>query len=40
MAADASLDNLNRAKALGVQDVAFHKKRGLSVDSMVKSRWV
>ena len=36
----ASLDNLNRAKALGVQDVAFHKKRGLSVDSMVKSRWV
>jgi transposase, IS5 family len=36
----ASLDNLSRAKALGVQDVAFHKKRGLSIDNMVKSRWV
>jgi IS5 family transposase len=36
----ASLDNLNQAKALGVHDVAFHKKRGLSVDNMVKSRWV
>ena len=36
----ASLDNLNRAKAMGVHDVAFHKKRGLSVDNMVKSRWV
>jgi IS5 family transposase len=36
----ASLDNLNQAKALGVHDVAFHKKRGLSIDTMVKSRWV
>jgi transposase, IS5 family len=36
----ASLDNLNRAKAMGVRDVAFHKKRGLSLESMVKSRWV
>ena len=36
----ASLDNLNQAKALGVHDVAFHKKRGLSVGNMVKSRWV
>jgi IS5 family transposase len=36
----ASLDNLSQAKALGVHDVAFHKKRGLSVDNMVKSRWV
>jgi IS5 family transposase len=36
----ASLDNLRRAKAMGVHDVAFHKKRGLSVDNMVKSRWV
>jgi transposase, IS5 family len=36
----ASLDNLSRAKALGVHDVAFHKKRGLSIDNMVKSRWV
>jgi transposase, IS5 family len=36
----ASLDNLRQAKALGVHDVAFHKKRGLSIDDMVKSRWV
>ena len=36
----ASLDNLNRAKALGVHDVAFHKKRGLTIEAMVESRWV
>jgi IS5 family transposase len=36
----ASLENLRQAKALGVQDVAFHKKRGLSIEAMVKSRWV
>jgi IS5 family transposase len=36
----ASLDNLRQAKAMGIRDVAFHKKRGLSVDDMVKSRWV
>ncbi len=36
----ASLDNLKQAKALGVHDVAFHKKRSLTVESMVKSRWV
>src|SRR5437660_12525007 len=36
----ASRDNLSQAKALGVHDVAFHKKRGLSIESMVKSRWV
>lgn len=36
----ASLDNLSRAKAIGVGDVAFHKKRGLSIENMVKSRWV
>ena len=36
----ASLDNLRRAKALGVDDVAFHKKRGLAIEDMVKSRWV
>ncbi len=43
MAADggyASLDNLQQAKARGVQDVAFHKKRGIAVEDMVKSRWV
>jgi len=36
----ASLDNLAQAKALGVHDVAFHKKRSLTIESMVKSRWV
>jgi IS5 family transposase len=36
----ASLDNLRQAKALGVHDVAFHKKRGLTIEAMVKSRWV
>jgi len=36
----ASLDNLKAAKARGVRDVAFHKKRGLAVEDMVKSRWV
>ena len=36
----ASTANLARAKALGVGDVAFHKKRGLKIEDMVKSRWV
>ncbi len=34
----ASTDNL--AKASGVKDMAFHKKRGLTIEDMVKSRWV
>jgi len=36
----ASRDNLNEAKARGVTDVAFHKKRGLAVADMAKSAWV
>ena len=43
MAADggfASLDNLTKAKQMGVKDVSFSKKRGLSVLEMVKSNWV
>ena len=36
----ASKANLDKAKALGVEDVAFHKKRGLSIEAMVKSQWV
>jgi IS5 family transposase len=36
----ASKDNLREAKALGVQDVCFSKKRGLKVPEMVKSTWV
>jgi transposase, IS5 family len=43
MAADggyASADNLQKAKAHGVADMAFHKKVGLHIEDMVKSRWV
>jgi IS5 family transposase len=36
----ASLDNLRRAKARGVRDMAFHKKASLAIEDMVKSRWV
>ena len=43
MAADggyASRDNLEQAKARGVNDIAFHKKRGIVVADMTKSAWV
>jgi IS5 family transposase len=36
----ATGDNLEQAKARGVADVAFHKKRGLTIEAMVRSRWV
>ena len=36
----ASGHNLDQAKALGVRDMAFHKKAGLRIEDMVKSRWV
>jgi transposase, IS5 family len=36
----ASRKNLDRAKACGVRDMAFHKKSGLKVEDMVRSRWV
>jgi IS5 family transposase len=36
----ASRANLSRAKAHGVRDMAFHKKAGLRIEDMVKSRWV
>ncbi len=36
----ASRHNLGEAKALGVRDLAFHKKAGLRVMDMVKSNWV
>jgi IS5 family transposase len=36
----ASRDNLSRAKARGVRDMAFHKKGGLRIEDMVRSRWV
>lgn len=43
MAADggyASVENLCEAKARDVDDVVFHKKRGLNVEDMAKSPWV
>ena len=36
----ASKDNLRDCKALGVADVCFAKKRGLTVLDMVRSQWV
>jgi len=36
----ASRANLELAKHMGVQDVAFHKRRGLKVSDMAKSSWV
>jgi len=36
----ASLKNLEDAKAIGIEDVAFHKKCGLKVEDMVRSTWV
>lgn len=36
----ASQDNLRALKAMGVQDVAFSKKRGLKIEEMTRSAWV
>ena len=36
----ASAENLNAAKERGIKDVAFAKRKGLSVLEMVKSQWV
>ena len=36
----ASKSNLKAIKAYGVQDAAFHKRRGLQISDMVKSSWV
>ena len=36
----ASRDNLAQAKARGVRDMAFHKKSGLRIEDMVRSRWI
>lgn len=36
----ASRENLEKAKAAGVKDVAFAKSKGLSILEMVKSHWV
>lgn len=36
----ASKDNVTLAKAKGVSDVCFHKKRGIKISEMVRSDWV
>lgn len=36
----ASRHNLSLAKQCGVNDMAFHKKAGLRIEDMVKSRWI
>lgn len=36
----ASRANLERAKELGVEDIAFHRKAGLEIHEMVRSAWV
>jgi transposase, IS5 family len=36
----ASRDNLRQAKSQGVRDMAFHKRGGLGIEDMVRSRWV
>ena len=36
----ASKKNLADIKALGIQDVAFSKRRGLEISDMTKSTWV
>ena len=36
----ASVENLREAKQREVEDVVFHKKRGLKIEDMAKSRWV
>ena len=36
----ASRENLKAAKALGIEHVVFHKKRGLKVEDMTRSPWL
>ncbi len=36
----ASRANLSQAQARGVRDMAFHKKGGLRIEDLVRSRWV
>jgi len=36
----ASIENLREAKQRAVEDVVFHKKRGLKIEDMAKSPWV
>ena len=36
----ASIDNLQAAKEMKVNDAMFHKKRGLSIEQMARSAWI
>lgn len=36
----ASKDNVQRAKEIGVEDIAFHRKSGLEITEMVRSAWI
>ena len=36
----ASKANVERAKALGVEDITFHRKAGITIAEMVRSAWV
>jgi transposase, IS5 family len=36
----ATRANLSQAKTRGVRDLAFHKRGGLRIEDMVRSRWV
>jgi IS5 family transposase len=36
----ASQDNLDEAKAFGVKDMAFSKKKGLTIEAMASSQWI
>lgn len=36
----ASKNNIRRAKEMGVEDIAFHRKAGLEISEMVRSAWV
>jgi IS5 family transposase len=36
----ASKNNVQTAKQLGVEDIAFHRKSGLEINDMVRSAWI
>jgi IS5 family transposase len=36
----ASRENVATAKALGIEDIAFHRKSGMQITEMVRSAWV
>jgi IS5 family transposase len=36
----ATKANVQRAKEMGVKDIAFHRKAGIEISEMVRSAWV